>query len=305
MISDWSEQLFRSLLFAPGNHPRKVAKVGSFGADAIVLDLEDAVARSEKESTRAVVRAALPTYQDVVVLVRINAVQTGLALADLDAIVCPALDGVLLPKVEDPADVVEVDARLASLEERERLDCGTIRLFIQIETAVGIQRVDDIAHLAPKRAYTLTFGLADFANDIGVDLTPESIELLYARSRVVVAARAAGLAQPIDGPYLLDLRDRNGLIADSQWLRRLGFQGRVVIYPPQVEPVNWAFSFFPTEEIATARRVVDAFKAAEASGSASILVDGVFVDYPIYHRALRKLKLYDATPEQAERREDA
>lgn len=294
MIVDWSSQLLRSLLFAPGNHPRKVAKVASFGADAIVLDLEDAVAVGQKESTRAAIRGALPTYRDAVVMVRVNALATGLGRADLEAIACPALHAVLIPKVDDPAILQEIDEILASLEEREGLPLGSIRVFPQIETALGILRVEETALRAPPRVFTLIFGLADFTAELGVDLTPDATELLYARSRVAVAARAAGLAPPIDGPYLLDLRDREGLIKDSFRARQLGYQGRVVIYPPQVEPTNYAYSFIPPDELGLAQKIVRAFEDAEAAGSASIQVDGKFVDYPIYRRARHKLRLQAA-----------
>ncbi|MGH2461120.1 MAG: HpcH/HpaI aldolase/citrate lyase family protein, partial [Chloroflexota bacterium] len=293
MVVDWSNQLLRSLLFAPGNQPRKVAKVASFGADAIVLDLEDAVAVGEKEGARAPVRAALPTYRDTVVMVRVNALSTGLGLADLDAVVCPALDAVLVPKVDDPAILQKVDRHLATLEARAGIPVGTIRLLPTVETALGILRVDDIARRAPGRVHTLIFGLADFTTDLGVDLTRDATELLYARSRVAVACRATGLAPPIDGPYLIDLHDHDGLIADSQRGRQLGFQGRVVIYPPQVEPTNIAYSFVPDEEVAAAREIIQAFEAAEAAGSAAIRIAGTFVDYPVYRRALHKLRLHE------------
>jgi citrate lyase subunit beta/citryl-CoA lyase len=294
MIVDWSNQLLRSLLFAPGNQPRKLAKVATFGADAIVLDLEDAVAVGQKEGARGTIRAALPTYRDTVVMVRVNALSTGLCQADLEAVTCPPLHAVILPKVDEPGILNEVDERLAALEAREGLPIGTIRLFPSIETALGIVRVEEIALQAPSRVHTLIFGLADFTTELGVDLTRDATELLYARSRVAVAARAAGLAQPIDGPYLLDLRDREGLIDDSFRARRLGFEGRVVVYPPQVEPTNFAYSFIPPEEVELARKIVQAFEEAEAAGSASIQVEGKFVDYPIYRRALHKLRLHEA-----------
>ncbi len=299
MVVDWSNQLLRSLLFAPGNHPRKVAKVASFGADAIVLDLEDAVAVGEKESTRAPIRAALPTYRDTVVMVRVNGLSTGLCLADLDAVICPALDAVLVPKVDDPATLRDVDAHLAKLEAREGIPIGTIRLLPTVETALGLLRVDDVALGAPARVHTLIFGLVDFTTELGVDLTRDATELLYARSRVAVACRAAGLAPPIDGPYLIDLHDRDGLIKDCVRARQLGFQGRVVIYPPQVEPTNAAFSLVSDEEVAAARNIIQAFEAAEAAGSASIRIDGTFVDYPVYRRALHKVRLHESAARQS------
>jgi len=285
---DW---LLRSLLFAPGNHPRKVAKVGSFGADAIVLDLEDAVAAAEKTAARAPVRAALPGYPNTLVMVRVNGPASGRWAGDLDDVVCPALRAVVVPKVEAPAELREVDEHLARLEEREGLTPGTIRMIPQIETACGIVRVDEIALQAPARVQTLIFGQADFTADLGIDLTSDGDELLYARSRVVVAARAAGLAPPIDGPYLFGLQDQPGLVRDCERARRLGFQGKIVIHPSQVEPVNRVFGAVSPEELAAAREIVTAFEAAEAAGSAAIQVAGRFVDYPIYRQALRKLQL--------------
>lgn len=292
---DWSRQLLRTLLFAPGSQPRKLAKVASFGADAIVLDLEDAVAETQKDAAREAVRLALPTYQDTLVMVRVNGLTAGRCQEDLRQVVCPSLHAMLLPKVDGPAALREVDELLTALEGREGIAPGTIRLFPLIETARGVARAEEIALEAPRRVHTLIFGLADFTTDLGVDLTPDATEILYARSRVVVAARAAELAPPIDGPYLLDLRDRDGLIADSVRARKLGFQGRVVIYPPQVEPTNFAYSFVPPAELESARKIARAFEEAEAAGSASIQVDGVFVDYPIYRRALHKLRLYEAS----------
>ena len=295
---NWREKLLRTLLFAPGNHPRKVAKVASFGADAIVLDLEDAVAAAQKDEARLAVRAAVSTYQNTVVMVRVNGYSTGRCVEDLEAIIGPAVDAVLIPKVEGPAVLEEVDERLASLEERHGLDRGAIRLLPQIETAMGVARVEDIALEAPSRVHTLIFGLADFTVDIGVDLTADATEILYARSRVIVAARAAQMAAPIDGPFLLDLHDDVGLIQDSRRSRQLGFQGRVAIYPPQVAPINRIFSEVSSKELAFARKVVDAFEAAEAAGSASIQVDGRFVDYPIYRRAIHKLMLNAAAEDE-------
>ena len=285
---DW---LLRSLLFAPGNHPRRVAKVGSFGADAIVLDLEDAVAAGEKTAARALVRAALPGYPNTLVMVRVNGPASGSLAGDLDAVVCPALHAVVVPKVEAPTELREVDEHLALLEELEGLTPGTIRLIPQIETARGIVRVDEIALQAPARVQTLIFGQADFTADLGIDLTPDGDELLYARSRVFVAARAAGLAPPIDGPYLLGLHDEPGLVRDCERARRLGFQGKIVIHPSQVEPVNRVFGAVSSEELAVAREIVTAFEAAEAAGSAAIQVAGRFVDDPIYRQALRKLQV--------------
>jgi citrate lyase subunit beta / citryl-CoA lyase len=294
----WDEQPLRSLLFAPGNHPRKLEKVGTFGSDAIVLDLEDAVADAEKEGARATVRAALETYAaPTVVFVRVNGAETGRLDSDVDTVVCEHLDALMVPKVELPETLPELDRRLERLERERGLAAGHVHLLALIETARGLVRCEEIALAAPPRLLTLVFGLGDFSVDIGVDLTQDATEILYGRSRVVVAARAARLRPALDGPYL-DLQNIGGLVADTRRSRQLGFQGRVVVYPPQVEHVQSAYSELSPEEAERAQRVVDAFEDAEASGSASIQVDGRFVDYPIYERAREKLRLYQALLEQ-------
>jgi citrate lyase subunit beta/citryl-CoA lyase len=284
----------RSLLFAPGNHARKLEKVGQFGADAIVLDLEDAVADAEKDAARELVRAALPTYDPTVLrTVRVNGAETGRIEDDVRSVVCPQLDCLMVPKVEHAETLASLDRLLAELEREQAMQAGHVCLLSLIETAKGLVRCEEIAFAAPPRLLTLVFGLGDFSVDLGVDLTDDATELLYARSRVVIAARAAGLRPALDGPYL-DLQNIAGLIADSRRSRQLGFEGRVAVYPPQIEHIHSAYSDLPSEEADRARRVVEAFEAAEASGSASIQVDGRFVDYPIYERAKRKLRLYEA-----------
>ena len=294
-MTDWDEQPLRALLFAPGNHPRKLVKVGTFGADAIVLDLEDAVADAEKDAARTMVREALGTYDErTVVVVRVNGPDTGRLEDDVRAVVAPGLDCIMVPKVERPEVLPAVDALLAALERERSIEQGTIRLLALIETAKGVVRCEEIAAQAPEqRLQTLIFGLGDFTVDLGIDITADATELLYARSRVAVAARAAGLPQPIDGPYL-DLQNIDGLVADSLRSRQLGFQGRIVIYPPHVEPAQRAYSELSDDEVEQARRIVEAFEGAEAEGSASIQVDGRFVDYPIYRRAVHKLQLHRA-----------
>ncbi len=290
----WEERPLRSLLFTPGNHPRKLEKVGSFGSDAIVLDLEDAVADAEKSAARETVRAALPTYAaPTIVFVRVNGPETGRLEEDVRATVCADLDALMVPKVERPETLPELDRLLAELERERGLPEGHVRLLALVETARGLVRCEEIALAAPARLLTLVFGLGDFSVDIGVDLTPDATELLYGRSRVVVAARAARLRPALDGPYL-DLQNVDGLLADTLRSRQLGFQGRVVVYPPQVEHVQRAYSELSPEDAERAQRVVEAFEQAEAAGSASIQVDGRFVDYPIYARAREKLRLYRA-----------
>jgi citrate lyase subunit beta / citryl-CoA lyase len=290
---DWDRQTLRSLLFAPGNHARRLERLGDFGSDVIVLDLEDAVADAEKVAARDSTRGALPTYRDAVVTVRVNGDRGGLQAGDVEAVVCPDLDCLMIPKVESPDVLHELDRLVSRLEGERGIEAGQIRFLPLVETALGIVRCEEIAAAAPTRVVTLVFGLGDFSVDIGVDLSLEGTELLYARSRVVVATRAARLPAPVDGPYP-DIHDLDGLRTNTLLSRRLGFQGRVVVYPGQVETVQRAYSELSDEEAERARRIVEAFEEAEAAGIASIQVDGRFIDYPLYHRARHRLRLHEA-----------
>ena len=259
----------------------------------IVLDLEDAVAHQEKTAAREMTRAALPVYTgNTIVSVRVNGADTGRLEDDVEAVMCEDLDLLLIPKVESVDVLPNVDRMIGRAERELGIDAGTTRVLALIETARGLVRIDDIAASATERVIALAFGLVDFAADIGVGLTPDAAtELLYARSRVVVAARATGFAAPIDGPYL-DLHDFDGLVQNSKRSRQLGFQGRVIIHPLQVEHAHRAYSGLSWQEVEHARSVVAAFEEAEAGGAASIQVDGRFVDYPIYHRAKQQLRAY-------------
>jgi citrate lyase subunit beta/citryl-CoA lyase len=293
-VTDWDSQLLRALLFVPGSDRRKLAKVGTFGADAIVIDLEDAVADDQKTAARAITAEAIPTYdEETLVVVRVNGRQTGRMVDDTKSVVRDGLGAVMVPKVEDVDTLEEVDRVLAECEREAGLPLGDIGILALTETARGLVECERILAGAPDRLITAIFGLGDFSVDIGVDLTPDAHELFYARSRVVVAARAAGLAKPIDGPFL-DLFNEDGLLADTARSRQLGFQGRIVVYPPQVAPTQRGYSLLAEEEVQRMSRVIDAFEEAEQRGVASIRVEGQFVDYPIYNRAREKLARHNA-----------
>lgn len=292
MEIDWTTQLLRTLLFAPGSEPRKLAKVATFGADAIVMDLEDAVAEAQKTAARGLIRDELSTARlQPATFVRVNGPKTGRMAEDLRSVVCPALDGIVVPMVESTATLALVEEILAEEERAAGMEVGSVAVLAQIETARGVAACQDICDTAPARLLTVVFGTGDFSTDIGVDLSPDGGELSYARSRIVVAARAAGLLRPLDGPYF-ELADDTGLMSDSIRSRALGFQGRVTVYPPQVQPINDAYSRLSDAELAQSRRIVDAFRHAEQGGHASIRVDGQFVDYPVHQRAVEKLRLH-------------
>ena len=291
---DWSEQLMRTLLFVPGIDERKLAKVGTFGADLICIDLEDAVADSEKTAARAVTRTAIPTYDEkTVVTVRVNALDTGRLEDDIASVVCSDLDAILVPKIEDTDTLRIADDALARAEKDNGVETGSVRILAIMETPLGIARCEDILLSAPARTVTAIFGLGDFSVALGVDVTHEGTELLYGRSRVIVATRAAGMVPPLDGPYL-EVEDLEGCLVNSRRSRALGFQGRVAVYPPQVGPMHEAFSDLSDEVAAATRRVVDGFEKALEEGVASIRLDGKFVDYPIYNLAKERMRRYDA-----------
>jgi citrate lyase subunit beta/citryl-CoA lyase len=293
----WELQPLRALLFAPGNEPRKATKVGRLGADACVLDLEDAVAHDQKAVARREVAAIVASYADPsVLMVRVNPADSGLMEDDIAEVVHPNLDAIVIPKVETDTALERAASLIAELEAERRAEPGSIRLLALIETARGLARAEELAHAASPRLLTFVFGLVDFALDVGIELGDHAFEqLLYARSRLVVAARAGGLAAPIDGPHM-GLEDLDGAVRHARRSRELGFQGQVTVYPPQVAPVQEAYTAFSDDELRHARRVVDAFEEAEAAGLAAIRVDGQFVDYPVYQRAVRTLRLARSGP---------
>ena len=278
----------RSFLFCPGNHPRKVAKVFDAGADAVILDLEDAVAVSEKAATRSPVVQALGAPRPCRGYVRVNALDTGFAFGDLEAVIAPGVDGIVLPKVESATDLAKVDWLMAELEAKRGLVAGGIDLMPILETGPGIANARAICAFGG-RLRRVSFGAGDYASDMGLDWTRDEAEFAHARAEVVLASRTAGLEPPVDTVWV-DLSDAEGLAASAARVKAMGFQGKMCIHPAQVEPVHRVFT--PSaDEVARAEKIVAAFEQAEADGSASIQVDGQFVDYPIVARARRVLTL--------------
>ena len=281
-----AEQLIRSFLFAPGNHARRVEKALQLGADAVILDLEDAVATAEKAATRPLVRAALEQPRTGLGYVRINGAPTPFCHGDLLEVVGPKLDGIILPMAEAAWHLQAVDWLLSGLERDRGLPAGGIDLIPIIETARGLAAVDEIAR-ACKRVRRLAFGAGDYTLDVAMKWSRDESELTPVRSAIVIASRAAGIESPFDTVWT-DLPDAEGFLASCRRAADLGFQGKMVIHPDQVAGANEAFA--PSaEEVSRAERVVSAFKKAEAEGLASITVDGRFVDYPIVYRAERVL----------------
>jgi len=276
-------KLLRSMLFTPGNNMRMIRKASTLNADAIILDLEDGVPMAEKERARTLVRDSIGLVGagGAQVLVRTNAFITGLAEEDLNWTVQPGLDGVVLPKVESREEVLEADRLITALEKERGMETGSLTLVPSLESARGVLNAYEIA-TASKRTVALAFGALDFTRDMGTSVSREGTELFYARSRIAVVARAAGL-QAIDTPWI-DIADQEGLIREAKAVRQLGFRGKLVIHPSQIEPVNRVFS--PSEdEIEYARKVVEAFKKAEARGVGAISLEGKMIDIANFRQA--------------------
>jgi citrate lyase subunit beta/citryl-CoA lyase len=274
----------RSLLFAPGNHARRVEKCLTLAADAVILDLEDAVAETEKAATRAVVVQALSRPRRSLGYVRVNALGTPWALGDFLAVVAAGVDGIVLPKVESASDLRTGEWLIDSLERDRGLPRDSIDLIPIIETAAGFANMASIA-AAARRTRRLAFGAGDFTLDIGLSWSAEETELLPYRSQFVVQSRAAGLEPPLDTVWV-SLDDPEGFRRSAERACSLGFQGKLCIHPDQVPVVNACFRPAP-RELAHARRVIEAFEQAQREGLAAIQVDGQFVDYPIVYRAQR------------------
>jgi citrate lyase subunit beta / citryl-CoA lyase len=277
----------RSLLFCPATAPRPLAKLPFIGADAVAIDLEDAVTNDRKVDARAELRAALDSFADVRTYVRVNHPSTGLTEGDIHGVLHPCLDGVVLPKVESPDTVRAAADWLTAAEGATGLQTGHTAMLLLIESALGIHCAADIL-AASDRVETGIFGFVDFMLDLGmdaIDTSDDAEELLLARSSLVLAARVAGRRPPLDGPFI-DISASERFLAQCAQARRLGFGGKMLIHPSQVEPTHRGFA--PTrEEAAQARRVVEQFAAAEANGVAAIVVDGRLVDYPVMMRAKR------------------
>jgi citrate lyase subunit beta / citryl-CoA lyase len=284
---DKLDRPLRSFLFAPGNHARRVEKALSLDADAVILDLEDAVANAEKAATRALVTAALERPRHGLLYVRVNAVDTEFCYADLLAVVRPGLDGIILPKVGSAAELATIDWLLAQLERDRDLPVGDIDVIPIIETARGVQRIDAIL-AAGTRVRRVAFGAGDFTLDVAMAWSRTETELAHARSVIVTASRASGVEAPLDTVWV-DLTDPEGLEASARTALAYGFQGKMCIHPDQIAVVNRVYT--PSDaEVAFAERVTAAFAQAEASGSAAIQLDGKFIDYPIVYRAQRVLQ---------------
>ena len=294
-------ELLRSLIFVPGNRANMLERALDFDADIIMVDLEDSVPAAEKVNAREVAREWVPKLQEAGqrVMVRLNALDTGLTRDELAAVISPHLYGVSVGKTESAWDLQEIERIIAPLEARAGLAPGQVKIIPWIESAKAMVNVHAMASASP-RIIAIAFGAEDFTNDMGIQRTDDGDEVYHARATVAIAARAAGVAS-LDSPYVA-FRNPEGLRKDAGVARQLGYTGKFAIHPAQVETINELFSPL-TDDVAYARRVMDAWYEAEANGRGSLALDGKMVDVPVVKRAQNLLALVDEIENQLASRE--
>ena len=279
----------RSMLFLPGNNPNMLINGNCLGADAVIFDLEDAVSPTEKDAARILVRNTLRymDFRGCEIIVRINSIDTPYWQEDLNTILPYRPNLILLPKTCGAADVLAADEYMTLLEEKLGLEKNSVGLMPLIETALGVENSFQIAS-ASKRVKALFLGAEDLTADLQCKRTKEGREIEYARTRLVVAARAAGV-DVYDTPFT-DVNDDEGIRVDTALAKALGFNGKASISPRHVQVINEVFS--PTEkEVDYAYEVMEAIALAKAQGKGAIALHGKMIDAPIVARAQRTIDM--------------
>jgi citrate lyase subunit beta/citryl-CoA lyase len=280
----------RSFLYVPANREKFLEKALGLPADALLFDLEDSVPAAEKAAARAGVREYAPKVAERA-WVRVNGLETAHAEADLDAVIgLRGLAGIFLPKVETPAEVVKWDTMIGKLEAARGIAPGATRLVLSIESALGVLNTYDMA-LAAKRVASASFGGAqdgDLNTDLGCVWSSDGPEMMHARCHVLLCARAARFESPLDGVYA-NVRDPDGFEKDTALSRRLGYRGRKLIHPSQIEPCNRLYA--PSQaELDYYACVLEAYDRALQQGSASTTVGGKMIDEAMAKAAKRALE---------------
>ena len=281
--------VLRSLLFVPGNAPRMLERALGLAPDAFIPDMEDSVPWDEKANAREVVASYIPQLAKTgkPVIPRVNSLDSGLLEADLAAVVGPRVFGVSVGKVDDAEILNRVSALIGEAERRAGMADGCVRLVPWIESASAIVNAYDICG-ASERIVAVALGAEDFTNDMEIERRDDDAELVYPRSVIAVAARAAGVLA-LDTPYFA-FRDAEGLRENSRASRGVGFRGRFAIHPAQIETINEVYS--PSaEQIDRARREIEAFEEAASVGRGSTSLDGKVVDVPVVKRAQALIEL--------------
>ncbi|HEP2800201.1 TPA: citrate (pro-3S)-lyase subunit beta [Streptococcus pyogenes] len=285
------ERLRRTMMFVPGTNAAMLRDAPLFGADSIMFDLEDSVSLKEKDTSRALVHFALKTfdYSSVETVVRVNGLDSCGAL-DIEAVVLAGVNVIRLPKTETAQDIVDVEAVIERVERENSIEVGRTRMMAAIESAEGVLNAREIAK-ASKRLIGIALGAEDYVTNMKTRRYPDGQELFFARSMILHAARAAGIAA-IDTVYS-DVNNTEGFQNEVRMIKQLGFDGKSVINPRQIPLVNEIYT--PTEkEIDHSKQVIWAIREAESKGSGVISLNGKMVDKPIVERAERVIALATA-----------
>ena len=286
------DRLRRSMMFVPGNNPGMITDARIYGADSIMFDLEDSVAYTEKDTARFLVHNALKTldFGKKEIVVRINDLSSGLGVRDLEAIIPAGVHVVRLPKTDSAQDVIDCEREIARIEAKHGIPVGATGMMAAIETSGGVLDARAIAH-ASDRLTGIALGEEDYVTDLKTSRSPGGIELLFGRSMILLAARAAGI-DAIDTVYS-DVNNEEGFRAEVELIHQLGFDGKSIINPRQIKTVHEVYT--PTEkEIQKALAVMEAIEEANRKGSGVISLNGKMVDRPIVLRAQRVLALAKA-----------
>ncbi len=282
------KRLRRTMLFMPGNNPGMLQNAAILGADSIILDLEDAVSLSEKDSARILVREAILNmdYSAVEVVVRVNPLDTEFGERDIREIAGVKPHALLIPKAEEE-QIKKVEEILTEIEKEQNIEQGTIKLIALIETAFGLERIYEVIK-ASKRIVGVLLGGEDLTTDMGVKRTKAGEEIFYARNRVASCCRALKV-DAIDTPFT-DTNDYEGLKVDTTKAKSLGMTGKAAINPRQIDTIHSVFA--PSQdEIHRAVRILDAMEEARAEGKGVFSLDGKMVDAPIISRAKNTIEL--------------
>lgn len=276
-------KLRRSMLFVPGSNAAMISNTFIYKPDAIMFDLEDAVALKEKDSARILVAHALqhPLYQEIETVVRVNPLDSEFGLADLNAVVRAGVDVVRMPKTETAQDVIDMDHKITEIEKACGREVGSTKMLAAIESPLGITQANKIA-TASKRLIGIALGAEDYVRNLKTERSPEGIELLFARCSILQAARAAGI-QAFDTVYS-NANNEEGFLAEAALIKQLGFDGKSLINPRQIELLHNLFA--PTQkDVDQARRIIDAAEEAERNGLGVVSLNGKMIDAPIIDRA--------------------
>ena len=276
-------KLRRSMLFVPGANAAMISNTFIYKPDSIMFDLEDSVALAEKDTARMLVAHALqhPLYRELETVVRVNPLASEFGLLDLNAVVRAGTDIVRLPKTDSAQDIIDMDVAITEIEKACGRAVGSTQLLAAIESAQGILAVNDIAKASP-RLMGIALGAEDYVRNMKTERSPEGIELLFARSSILHAARANGL-MAFDTVYS-DARNEEGFLREASLIKQLGFDGKSLINPNQITLIHNLFA--PTQkEVDHATRVIAAAEEAERNGSGVVSLNGKMVDSPIIERA--------------------